>query len=88
MRQGLYVVYDRKVGNFGLPFFAQTSMAAKRTFCDALRQEGTMMQKHPEDFTLVHIAYVMDESGSVEPLVNHELVYDGQRFVTDETNKR
>lgn len=83
MKQGLYFVYDRKIGGFSMPFMAQTDLAATRSFTDALRQEGSMLQRHPEDFTLCKLAYLFDESGVVESLSQPELVYDGQRFVTD-----
>ncbi len=77
MMLGLYCVYDVKIGTYSMPFFAQTDAQAIRSFRDALDQAGSVLNKHPEDFSLVRIASVLDETGAVESPVTPQRVDDG-----------
>lgn len=81
MKQGLYCVYDAKIGTYGLPYFAQTDAQAVRSFRDAIASAGGLMNKHPEDFSLVRLATVMDETGAVAVPVTPVRVDDGAQAV-------
>jgi len=81
MKQGLYCVYDAKVGVYSMPMFAQTDAQAIRTFRDAIKQEGSLLNRHPEDFSFVRLATVMDETGEVEAPVTPIRVDDGNQAV-------
>ncbi len=87
MRQGLYCVYDAKIGNYSMPYFAQTDAQAIRSFRDALAQEGSLLNKHPEDFALVRIASVMDETGEVQTPVTPQRIDDGAQAVSSQLGK-
>lgn len=77
MKQGLYCVYDAKVGTYSMPFFAQTDAQAIRTFRDGIAQEGSLLNRHPEDFSCVRLATVMDETGAVDVPVTPQRIDDG-----------
>lgn len=78
MRQGLYVVYDMKVGSYSHPYFSQSDQSAVRTFGDALTQGDSMMARHPEDFVLFRIADVDDGTAKVTVPLTPEEVFRGR----------
>lgn len=68
MKLNVYSLYDRAAMTYGHPFYALNDAVAIRIFYDSLlRPEGKMLQKHPDDFELRHIASFDDEKGSFEP---------------------
>jgi len=86
MRQGLYCVYDSKVGLYAMPFFSVSDAAAARTFSDAVAQEGTLMGKHPEDFSLIRLADVEDSTGAVTSPVTPVEIINGRNVKAKETS--
>lgn len=86
MRQGLYCVYDSKVGLYSMPFFAVSDAGAARTFSDAVAQEGTLIGKHPEDFSLIRLADVEDSTGAVTSPVTPVEIINGRNVKAKETN--
>lgn len=86
MRQGLYVVFDVKVGLYSMPFFAVSDQGAARSFGDALQQEGSLMAKHPEDFSLIRVADVEDSTGQVTTPVTPVEIVNGRNLKAKETS--
>jgi len=84
MRQGLYVVFDAKVGLYSMPFFAVSDPGAGRTFGDALKQEGSLLNKHPEDFSLIRLADVDDTTGQLTTPVSPVEVVNGRNLKAKE----
>lgn len=85
MRQFLYLVYDAKVQTYAMPYFAQTDAAAQRSFADAVNQDGTMISRHPEDFSLVVVGSVDDGTGLVSPSQMPTVVCTGLQAKRKET---
>lgn len=88
MRQGLFVVYDAKVGHYSMPFFSPSDAAAARTFSDAVMQADTLMNKHPEDFVLLRIADVEDSTGAVSTPVTPVEIIKGREVAKEANNVR
>lgn len=88
MRQGLYVVFDSKVGVYQMPFFSQADAAAARTFADAVKQGDSLMSRHPEDFVLIRIGDVEDSTGVVTTPVTPVEVFRGRDVSKEADNVR
>lgn len=56
-------VYDAKLNLFKAPYPATTKGEAIRDFGDHARDEKSKLNKHPEDFTLFHVADWDEDSG-------------------------
>lgn len=72
MRKPVFAVYDSKAGYFKTPFIMQTKGEAVRSWSDVANDKSTEIGKHPEDFTLFHIAGFDEESGKYENLLTPE----------------
>lgn len=68
MKLNVYTIYDSKVKAYMAPFMAQTNGAALRMFEDTVRDEKTVLNKHPEDYSLFAIATFDDSTGKYENL--------------------
>lgn len=64
-------VYDRKAFVFMTPFISLTIGEAVRIFEDAVKDDKTMLNKHPADYSLYHLADFDDVSGTYIPLERH-----------------
>lgn len=63
MKNQIFSVYDSKAGFFGIPVFFRSKGEAVRAFTDLSCDEKTEVGKHPEDFTLFHLAEFDSETG-------------------------
>jgi hypothetical protein len=79
----LYCVYDAKVQLYSMPFFSQSDAAAARSFKDALNHEGSLLQKHPEDFALFRVCDVEDSDGTISVPPVPALVFQGRSLVKE-----
>ena len=61
----VFSVYDAKVEKFLQPFFAPTVGAAERAFGEACNDPTHQFYKHPEDFTLFHVAEWDETTGEI-----------------------
>lgn len=59
----MYSVFDAKAGVYGTPFFSPQDAMAVRAFADLANDLGTLVGKHPEDFTLFTVGHFDDETG-------------------------
>lgn len=66
MKTLMFSVFDSKAGNFTPPFFSPTKGMAIRMFTDVANDVGTMICKHPEDFSLIYVGVFDDENGVCE----------------------
>ncbi|WNK12454.1 MAG: nonstructural protein [Microvirus sp.] len=67
MITNVYSVFDIKAASYAQPFFSQSHATAIRAFSGAVNDPGTMLNRHPEDFTLNHIGEFDDQTGEVIP---------------------
>lgn len=63
MKLLVFSVYDTKVGAYAQPFILRSTGEALRGWIDVVNSKDTQFNKHPEDFTLFHIADYDEESG-------------------------
>jgi len=78
----LYSVYDKKALLFGQPNFMLNDQVAIRSFTDGVKDTGSTIGKHPEDYALYHIATYNEVNGSIKPEDPPAMIGDGITFVT------
>jgi len=66
MRYKIVTVRDRALDTFGQPVFVAAIGAAVRSFGDQIKDEGSPMAKHPEDFDLYYIGEYDDQTGEFD----------------------
>lgn len=66
MKLQVFTVYDSKIEAFASPFICKTKGEAIRSWIDIVNDRQSAFSKHPEDFTLMHIAEYDDSSGRYE----------------------
>lgn len=59
--------------------------AAVRYFMDMLRDNTTMIGKHPEDYSLVFLGYQDDETGAIDPRENPLTILKGSTWAEAQT---
>lgn len=64
MEMQVFAVFDKKSELHNLPFFMQTTGEALRAFMDLVRDEKTVLFRHPEDFKLVRLGTFDNKGGS------------------------
>ncbi len=62
--QNLYSIKDKKIG-FNSPFTAPNNYAAIRMFADTVKDENSMLAKHPEDYELYKLGSFNDDTGEI-----------------------
>lgn len=65
----VFCIYDAKVEAFQKPIFFRTTGEALRGFIDLCGTPDNIFHKHPEDFTLFHIANYDESKGRFENLL-------------------
>jgi len=65
----LFAVFDSKVGVFQTPFLMRSSPEAIRSFADECGRADSILNQHPEDFSLHRLGEVDCSSGAVMPEV-------------------
>lgn len=63
-----FSIYDSKVEMFIQPFFDVTKGSAIRNFSDAVNDNTTAFNKHPEDYTLFHVGIFDQELGRFQKM--------------------
>lgn len=84
MKIKMFVVHDSKACVYGTPMFIQSVGSAIRSFSDIANDPGSVVCKHPTDFTLFEIGLYDDQTGvakCVEPFINHGLASDFKKGV-------
>lgn len=61
----LYSIFDLKMNQYMPPFVAHNNGHAIRMFADHANEQGTPVNKHPEDYTLDHIAEFNEDTGAI-----------------------
>lgn len=64
----VFAVYDSKVQAYMNPFCMETSGQAIRGWIDAVNDEKTAFNRHPDDFTLFELGIYDEQSGTFENL--------------------
>ena len=81
MRYNVYAVYDSVAKAHMMPMYFHNHAQAERSFSDAINDEGSNFNKHPEDYVLTHIGNWDDESGKIEPIEVLETMGTGVKYL-------
>lgn len=68
----LIALRDVKTGAFLAPLTATTPGEAERTYGEILRNEQSIIGKHPQDFPLYELGRFDEQTGQVYPLVRED----------------
>lgn len=74
MKTLLYTVKDIKVGSIGAVLKFRNDALAIRSFGDAVAQKDSIYNAHPEDFAIICIGEIDEESGIIDPYAVPRLV--------------
>lgn len=67
MIYGVYSVFDQRVKCYAQPFYAANNEVAARMFSDVVNDTGTVVGRHPSDFSLHRIGSFNDNLGEFSP---------------------
>ena len=81
----IYALNDSKIGDFGLPFFFQTSGQAVRFLADLVRDSKTVICQHPEDFRLYELGTYDNHTGTFTNLAAPDFIAKAADFTESET---
>ncbi|WNK15031.1 MAG: nonstructural protein [Microvirus sp.] len=83
MKMVILSVRDIKAAIFMRPFFAQSTGTGLRSFSDEVnrKEEGNMLNLHPEDFALYEIGVFDDDKGTILPAVIPRLLLQAAQAV-------
>lgn len=70
----MFSIFDTKAAVFGTPFFMPREGMAIRALQDLVNDGQSMVNKHPEDFSLYHIGDFEDETASFDSVKPRNLV--------------
>lgn len=71
MKMQMMTIYDKALGAYMQPWFAQSVGQANRMFQDEINRPDGDMHKHPADYDLYHIGEWNNETGMLEPNGDH-----------------
>lgn len=84
MRVAVLSIYDSKSEMFSEPQFVAAVGQGVRSFSDAVNDGKSLYAKHPDHFTLFHIAWYDTQSGAFENVSPVESLGTGVTFVTSD----
>lgn len=84
MQVKVFSCYDSKAAAYAQPFFSPTVVTGRRAFGDACADPNTMLNKHPEDFTLFLLGTFDDQLGSFDLLSPPESLGLASSYLTQE----
>lgn len=58
-------LYDDVTGLFGYPIVCENENVAKRTFCNMVKDENSIVGKNPSDFKLCRLGYYDNKTGEI-----------------------
>lgn len=73
MMTKVFALFDSKAAVFSTPFFMQNEGTALRSFMDFVNDPQTMVNKHPEDFSLFLVGEFDDASGFLKEVSHQNL---------------
>lgn len=77
MNVNFYSIYDKCAGAYIIPFVLQNDLIAIRTFGDCVNLKDHAFNKHPEDYSLYHVAQFDDNTGHIDTLPEPRLIASG-----------
>lgn len=83
METKVYSLFDLKAAVYGTPFFMPNDGMAIRALIDLVSERGSMVGKHPEDFTLYRLGNFEDNGGIFNCDVHPTWVMSCSKIVSD-----
>lgn len=65
----LYALHDKKARALSSFHVERSDAVASRGFAEAVIKDGSVFAKYPQDFELVVVAFLRDDTSDVEPMV-------------------
>lgn len=65
MKHRIFGLFDVKIGAYMAPFFFPLRGAAERFVADLVKDDQTMVSRHPDDFMLYELGEFDDHTGAV-----------------------
>lgn len=79
MKFYIYAVYDKRATEYSPMQTYPTHGVAERAFADAVNDNGSNLNRHPEDYNLQHLGEYESETGEITPLK------EGPHIIADAT---
>lgn len=76
----MFAVRDVKADQFLSPFCSPNGGSALRSFCDAVQNENSLINKHPEDYQLYEVGEYVEQSGEIVPVVPVKFIANATDF--------
>lgn len=67
MKRNIYVIFDHKGQYYNVPFYLHNDAMAVRVLTDLVNEEGSEINKHPEDFSVFHIGEYENNHAELVP---------------------
>ena len=83
MIKQIFAIRDAKAEAFHTPFYQQTKGAAIRAISDYANEEGSPLNKHPEDYMLFQLGAYNELSGEIRSLDQPEPIISVLELMTD-----
>jgi hypothetical protein len=80
LKYKIFSVYDHKGLVYGVPFFKNTNLAAIRDFGDAVQDQQTTLNRHPEDYQLFEIGEYDDNTAEIINQIPPKLMASASEF--------
>lgn len=79
----IFVVKDRAIDTYGLPFAQSSTAQALRGFSDEINSDITTsaVAKHPDDYDLYTIGEYDEDTGKIIPMQPPQLVARGKDLI-------
>lgn len=87
MTYGVYSIRDVKTGFMSLTLDVN-DLAAQRNFSHAVLNATDLMQSHPQDFSLYHLADYDSDTGKITPLSLPQQLLEAQSVLVKEVPPR
>lgn len=71
--------------SFATPFFMPTHNEAIRAFADTVNNRDTTINKHPEDYTLIHLGEIDTSLGVITPSESNDCIAEAEELKSKET---
>ncbi len=77
----IFAVFDAKAAAYGSPMFVPTRGLALRSFSDVVADKGSMLAKHPGDYSLYQLGTYDPNSGKLVALSEPDFVVSASDMV-------
>lgn len=84
MQYMTFAIFDSKAHAFFPPFYQQSKGLAMRMFSDTANDARTMVNRHPEDYTLFYLGTWEDNDGQHSPEITPEPLAKALELLNDQ----